>query len=117
MCAATSGRIPMPTFARLGLAAAFLTASAPAFAAPFACPHKGGDFVFGQEANVNSLDEMGSSTISTRNIAMNIFEALMTRDENTAPIPELAQSVTEAPDHLSYTFKLQPGKKFHNGKP
>jgi peptide/nickel transport system substrate-binding protein len=107
----------MPTFARLGLAAAFLTAAAPAFAAPFACPHKGGDFVFGQEANVNSLDQMTSSTISTRNIAMNIFEALMTRDENTAPIPDLAESVTEAPDHLSYSFKLRAGKTFHNGKP
>jgi len=48
----------------------------------FTCPVRGGDIVFGQEANVNSLDQMTSSTISTRNIAMNIFETLMTRDEN-----------------------------------
>ncbi len=106
--------------APLGLAAALacggFVVTGAAQAAPFKCPHVGGDFVFGQEANVNSLDEMGSSTISTRNIAMNIFEALMTRDENTAPIPELADSVTEAPDHLSYTFKLRQGVKFHNGK-
>ena len=51
-----------------------LTLAAPSHAAPFKCPHVGGDFVFGQEANVNSLDQMTSSTISTRNIAMNIFE-------------------------------------------
>src|SRR5580658_8438756 len=110
--------------ARAGMAAAqfcvvtgLAVLAVPAQAAPFKCPHVGGTFTFGQEANVNSLDEMGSSTISTRNIAMNIFESLMTRDENTAPIPELADSVTEEPDHMSYTFKLRQGVKFHNGKP
>ncbi len=77
----------------------------------------GGDFVFGQEANVNSLDQMTSSTISTRNIAMNIFETLMTRDENNRPILDLAASMEESPDHLTYSFKLRQGIKFHNGKP
>ena len=76
-------------------------------AAPFKCPHVGGNFTFGQEANINSLDQMTSSTISTRNIAMNMFEALMTRDENINPITDLAASVTEAPDHMTYTFKLR----------
>ena len=33
---------------------------------------------------------MTSATISTRNIAMNMFESLMTRDENFSPILELA---------------------------
>ena len=107
--------------ARAGLApfgfAVGLALTSAAYAAPFKCPRVGGDFVFGQEANVNSLDQMTSTTISTRNIAMNVFEALMTRDENTAPIPDLASSVTEAPDGMSYTFKLRPGVKFHNGKP
>jgi len=77
----------------------------------------GGDFVFGQEANVNSLDMMTSSSISTRNAALNIFETLVARDENNNVIPDFADSVTEAPDHLSYTFKLRQGAKFHNGKP
>ncbi len=89
---------------------------APAAAAPFKCPKVGGTFTFGQEANVNSLDMMTSSAISTRNIAMNVFETLVTRDEGSSPIPELADSITEAPDGLSYTFKLRQGVKFHNGK-
>ncbi len=96
--------------------AAILACTAAANAAPFKCGKVGGDFVFGQEANVNSLDQMTSSTISTRNVAMNMFESLMTRDENTAPIPELADTVTEAPDGMSYLFKLRQGVKFHNGK-
>ena len=101
--------------AALAFAAAGLQAL-PVAAAPFKCPHVGGDFTFGQEANINSLDQMTSSTISTRNIAMNMFEALMTRDENFNPILDLAASVTEAPDHLTYTFKLRQGVHFHNGK-
>ena len=93
------------------------TMATPALAAPFACPKTGGTLVWGQEANVNSLDQMTSNTISTRNIAMNIFEALMTRDENNNPILDLADSMEEAADHLTYTFTLRPGVKFHNGKP
>ena len=86
-------------------------------AEPFKCPHVGGNFVFGQEANINTLDQMTSSTISTRNIAMNIYKSLMTRDENNHPILELAEAMNEAPDHLTYTFKLRQGMQFHNGKP
>lgn len=89
----------------------------PAAAAPFTCPSRGGDIVFGQEANVNSLDQHTSSTISTRNIAMNMYESLMTRDENNRPILELAESMEEAPDGLRYTFRLRRGITFHNGKP
>jgi peptide/nickel transport system substrate-binding protein len=87
-----------------------------ASAAAFTCPKTGGDLVFGGEAKVNSLDMYASNTISTRNNAMNIFESLMTRDENFNPILELADSMEESPDHLIYTFKLREGVKFHNGK-
>lgn len=99
------------------LATTGLIASGSAKAEAFKCPKVGGTFTFGQEANVNSLDQMTSNTISTRNIAMNVFEALTTRDENNNPILDLADSMVEAPDHMSYTFKLRPGVKFHNGKP
>ncbi len=95
-----------------GLAAA----AVPGSAEPFKCPHVGGNFTFGQEANINGLDQMTSGTISTRNIAMNMFESLMTRDENFNPILELADAMAETPDHLTYTFKLRQGIRFHNGK-
>src|SRR5271166_2281226 len=99
-------------FAVAGLAAAATAVAAE----PFKCPHVGGNFTFGQEANINSLDQMTSGTISTRNIAMNMFESLMTRDENFNPILELADSLAESPDHLTYTFKLRQNVRFHNGK-
>jgi peptide/nickel transport system substrate-binding protein len=103
-------------FSTLGVLAGLTLVAGTALAAPFKCPNVGGDFVFGQEANINSLDQMTSSTISTRNVAMNMFESLTTRDENFSPILELADSMDEAADHMTYTFKLRQGVHFHNGK-
>jgi peptide/nickel transport system substrate-binding protein len=94
----------------------FIGLSTIGHAKPFVCPHVGGDLVFGQEANIDTLDQMTSATIATRNIAMNIYEALMTRDENNNPILELASAMTEAPDRLSYTFRLRQDVVFHNNK-
>ena len=111
---ARTGWAPYGLAAAMTLAGAL--ASTSALAQAFKCPKVGGDFVFGQEANVNSLDQMTSSTISTRNVSMNIFEALMARDENNNAITDLAESFTESPDGLVYTFKLRQGVKFHNGK-
>src|SRR3984885_6925732 len=99
-----------------GLLAGLALGAAPALADTFKCPHVGGDFTFGQEATMKSVDQMASGTIATRNIAMNIYEALMTRDENFSPMLDLAASMTESTDHLTYTFKLRQGVHFHNGK-
>ena len=112
---------PQPVAAPAAPTPAAQTAAAPAApaaasGAAFTCPKTGGDLVFGGEAKVNSLDQYASNTISTRNVAMNIYESLMTRDENFNPILELADSMEESPDHLTYTFKLRQGVKFHNGK-
>jgi len=75
----------------------------------FTGPVRGGDIVFGQGANMNSLEQMTPNTISARNIAMNIFETLMTRDENNNPILALAQSMNAAPDGMSYISRLRSG--------
>ena len=72
--------------------------------------------IFGQEAPPPTLDPHFSTSVSTRNVAMNIFEQLVTRDENNAVIPELADSWLVSPDGLTYTFKIRTGLKFHNGK-
>jgi len=79
---------------RLGLAAGLVGLAGPAIAAHFECPKKGGDLVFAGEAKVNSLDQYTSQAISTRNVAMNVYESLMTRDEKNEPILELADSMT-----------------------
>lgn len=104
------------TWLRHGLAVGLLGLATPALAAPFTCPKKGGDLVFAGEAKVNSLDQYASNTISTRNLSMNIYEPLMTRDERNEPILDLAESLEESADKMTYTFKIRQGIKFHNGK-
>jgi peptide/nickel transport system substrate-binding protein len=79
-------------------------------------PRRSPMLVFGQEAPPPTLDPHFSTAISTRNIAMHIFEQLVTRDENNDVIPELAENWQVSPDGLVYTFKLRSGVKFHNGK-
>jgi peptide/nickel transport system substrate-binding protein len=91
-------------------------AAMPASAERFSCPTTGGHFIFAQEAQVAGLDMHFSSAISARNIAMNMYESLMTRNESNAPVHELAESHTVSDDGLTLTFKLREGVKFHNGK-
>lgn len=103
--------------AMAAIAAALASHGAAAQTGPrFACPVKGGTLSYAQGAKANSLDQHVSNTVSTRNIALNIFESLMTRDESNSPIPELAESVSTSSNGLVYTFKLRRGVKFHNGK-
>jgi peptide/nickel transport system substrate-binding protein len=73
-------------------------------------------FAFGQEATPPTLDPHFSSSIATRNVAMHIFEQLVTRGESNDVIPELAESWKVSADGLTYTFKVRQGIKFHNGK-
>jgi peptide/nickel transport system substrate-binding protein len=62
--------------------------------------------VFAQEAQVSGLDMHFSSAISSRNIAMHLYECLLTRDESNAPIAG-GREVVVSPDGLTYTFPLR----------
>ena len=46
-----------------------------------------------------------------------IYQGLLTYDSNLNPQPGLAKSWTSSEDGLTYTFKLQEGVKWHDGKP
>lgn len=46
-----------------------------------------------------------------------IYQGLLTYDEKLNPQPGLAKSWTVSTDGLTYTFKLQEGVKWHDGKP
>ena len=53
----------------------------------------------------------------TQMVASNIYESLLRYDEKLNPIPSLAKSWEISPDQTVYTFKLQEGVTFHDGKP
>jgi peptide/nickel transport system substrate-binding protein len=94
-----------------------LAATGAAQADKFQCGRTGGDFTYGLEANVAGLDMQANAAASVRDIAMNTYETLVTRDENMKPLLQLAQSVDVSPDSKVFTFKLRQGVHFHNGKP
>ncbi len=50
-------------------------------------------------------------------VSVNIFDGLITFDEQYKPVPQLAASWEESPDHKSITFHLQKGVTWHDGKP
>ena len=82
----------------------------------FQCPRVGGDLIFALEARVPGLDWHVSNSTASRNVVLNVFETLVTRDEQMNPVLELAQSLEESADGLTYTFTLREGITFHNGK-
>ncbi len=84
--------------------------------AAFAQPVDGGDLVIGQASSPDFLDAMVSTAQSSRNINLQIYEMLVSRDEHINPKPDIADSWTESDDGLTYTFKLRPDVRFHNGK-
>lgn len=49
-------------------------------------------------------------------IALQLFRGLLRYDQNGDVMADLAESWTESPDHLRYTFKLKP-MTFSDGKP
>ncbi len=50
-------------------------------------------------------------------VASKIFEGLLTYSQKLEPMPGLAKSFTLAADNVTYTFNLQTGVTWHDGKP
>ena len=109
-------RLSMKSLALAGSAVVLATAAGQADAQAFRCPRTGGDLIFALESKVPGLDQHTSNAGATRNVALNIYESLVTRDESMNPVLELAESMTLSPDGKNYTFKLRQGIQFHNGK-
>ena len=116
MTALTCDASRRPTLVRQWVAACAICLCAIAAPTDAQAQKRAAMLVFAQEAPPPTLDPYFSTSVSTRNVAMHIFETLVTRDENNAIVPELADKITESPDGLSYTFKIRSGLKFHNGK-
>lgn len=80
----------------------------------------GGDgdktLVFGRGGDSTSLDPSRTTEGETFKVTINIYETLLTfEDEGTAVEPGLAKEWEASDDGLTYTFELQEGVKFHDG--
>ena len=64
-----------------------------------------------------TLDPALSNDIISGPFVANVFANLVDVDSSGKLVPSLAASWTVSPDATTYTFKLQPNAKFHNGDP
>ncbi len=76
----------------------------------------GGDMKLAWNSEPPTLDTHITNTNVTRDIARQVFETLVTFDENYEIIPMLAESFEENEDGSEIKFKLREGVPFHNGK-
>jgi len=53
----------------------------------------------------------------TQYVAGKIYQGLLTYDEKLKPLPSLAKAWKVSDDGLTYSFELQQGVKWHDGKP
>jgi len=74
--------------------------------------------VVGMVVEPEGLDPTIAAPTTIREVTwLNVYEGLVRLDENGHVLPLLAQSWTVSDDGLIYSFKLQPGVKFHDGTP
>lgn len=72
--------------------------------------------VVAQTLDTSTLDPQMQGSMSAMNILINMFDTLVTRDEEGNLAPSLATE-WEALDDLTWQFKLREGVTFHNGSP
>lgn len=70
--------------------------------------------VIGTPRFVNPVLAVSESDKDLTNL---VFSGLMRLDENSKPVPDLAESFSVSDDGLTYTFILKQGVTFHDGKP
>ncbi len=73
---------------------------------------------FARGADSQKLDPADVDDGESMKVLVNVSEGLVRfKHGTTEPEPCLATSWTISPDGLTYTFKLRPGVKFHDGTP
>src|SRR3954471_9296195 len=80
-------------------------------------PKKGGTLNFAISAETPHYDNHGSDTFATLHFAAPFYNTLLRF--NLSKFPEIEADLADkwevAPDLMTYTFKLHPGVKFHDG--
>ena len=79
----------------------------------------GGSITFGLELDIPGFDplKVGVFDTSAGAAAAAIFDTLTSLDDKGVVQPKLALSWTPSEDFKTWTFKLRPGVKFHDGTP
>jgi peptide/nickel transport system substrate-binding protein len=87
--------------------------------APTAVPKPAGpsgSLVYVSLAEPSRLNPIVAPDVQTKAILTAIFDSLVRVNDKMELEPELAASVDVAPDGKTYSFKLRPGVKWHDGR-
>lgn len=104
-----------PRFLALALAALFAATAFPALAET---PRQGGTLTYTYHPEPTALSTVATSAVPTALIATKIFESLLEYDgPGMTPMPGLAESWEISDDNLTYTFRLRPDVRWHDGQP
>ena len=97
-----------------GVALAVLAIASPAFAQD---EKQGGSMIVTYKDDVATLDPAIGYDWQNWSMIKSLFDSLMDYEPGTSTLTtDLAESYTISDDGLTYTFKLRPGVKFHNGR-
>src|SRR5213594_2828593 len=82
-------------------------------------PRRGGILLAVIGADPPSLDPHQESTFATMQLVAPLYSTLIQIDPYSYPkiIGDVASEWKISPDALTYTFKIRPGIKFHDGSP
>jgi 4-phytase/acid phosphatase/peptide/nickel transport system substrate-binding protein len=102
--------------ARIFLVAGFGVAL---LAAPASAQKKGGSITVGLELDIPGFDPLKVGVFDTAALtaSASIFDTLTYLDDKGKAQPKLALSWEPSEDFKTWTFKLRPGVKFHDGTP
>src|SRR5262245_61779454 len=103
----------------LALAVALVVASTVTVVNAAETPRRGGVLLAVIGADPPSLDPHQESTFATIQLVAPLYSTLLQTDPYDYPkiIGDAASDWKISPDGLTYTFKIRPGIKFHDGSP
>jgi peptide/nickel transport system substrate-binding protein len=71
---------------------------------------------FVPQANLSSMDAVAGTQYVVRNAALMVWDTLYGVDSSITPRPQMCEGHEVNADFTTWTFKLRPGLKFHDGE-
>src|SRR5882724_1472020 len=86
---------------------------------PAGCRRQSNTFVIALGDNIRTIDPIGSPSVdaASERVRTLIFNSLVKKNEKFDYVGELASDIKRSDDGRVFTFTLQDGVKFHDGRP